>query len=431
MRQRIHGDGHVRFVSLRLVASRGLAVCALVGCLLLCMLGASPMLPFTAPNAALGEAGTAGIQVLDCTPGTTGCSLLVIQGDPPYTLPQGRPSNFSGTADPSVRRDPLSHTLWLSYSWPHYEFLPDRIAAVEIHLAESPDGGATWNAVKTLWPTDVAVDPRNPSQKGVVNHEVSNLLPVEEGGGVSWYAARLSYFLPAGGHPVGESFRIHVMKASSPEELGTAADVSLGSASSDPAWPIDQNLSALSPDLADVALWNEPSLYYEDGTLYLILVSFHYARGVPALDRDKVHVFSTTPSGLPTTWIWTYRGVLAGSAEAAELGGQRLTQVDVALGLDGKLLMLATPDDWNPAYADYNHKGCVVVEIASLAAPALARGADGKLKLRARVTASDANSLGSAASAYDPASLTGLPFTRRDKTPTEFHIEVWSTSLRF
>ncbi|MEI6305589.1 MAG: hypothetical protein WCP33_02090 [Deltaproteobacteria bacterium] len=371
------------------------------------------------------------LATLDCIPSTPGSSLLLIQGDPIYTLPGGQQSLFSGTADPSMRKDPTNNTLWLSYSYPHYEFIPSRMPAVEVHLANSTDGGTTWNAVKTLWPSELASNPKDPTQNGVINHEVSNLLPLQENGVTTWMAARLDYFLPQGGNPVGESFRIKIMKASTPEGLSTASTVSLGSAGSDPAWPIDQNLSNLAPELADVSLWNEPALYYENGTLYLILVSFHYNKTVPDLVKDKIHVFSTTPIGAPASWTWSYRGVLAGNAEAVELGGQRLTQVDIAKGMDGKLLMIATPDDWNTTYSDYNHKGCVVVEIASLSSPALARGADGKLKLRSRVTASDANSLGSGASAYDPASNTGLLFTRRNKTSTNFTIEIWKTGLRF
>ncbi len=368
-------------------------------------------------------------QVVDCVPGASGCSLVQIAGDPPYTPPGGQPSPFSGTADPTLRKDPASSALWLAYSWPHYLSTSPLTPAVEVHLAKSLDGGSTWNAVKVLFPADAGISPTT-GQSGVTFHEVCNLLPVQESGGVTWYSANLDYFA-VGSNPDGRSFRIRVAKAATPEELSTAPGVSLGAAGTDAAWGADQNLSALSTDLSDVGNFNEPALCYENGRLYLVVVSFHYNQGQPALDRDKIHVFSTIPSGAPATWTWTYRGVLAGNAEALELGGQRLTQVDIVRGLDGKLLMVATPDDWNSTLSDYNHKGCVVAEIASLSTPALARGTNGKLKVRARVTASDANALGSAASTYDPDSSTGLLFTRRNKTPTSFTIEFWRTGLRF
>ncbi len=41
------------------------------------------------------------------------------------------------------------------------------------------------------------------------------------------------------------------------------------------------------------------------------------------------------------------------------------------------------------------------------------------------------NALGIAACTYDPASNTGLLFTRRNKTESSFTIEFWRTGLRF
>lgn len=114
---------------------------------------------------------------------------------------------------------------------------------------------------------------------------------------------------------------------------------------------------------------------------------------------------------------------------ANEIGGERVTQTDVAAASDGTLLLIATPDDWNDALGDYNHKGCKVVEIKSLDQPELARHHDGSLKIRATITASDANDLGSAACAYDATSSSGILFTKRNKTADELTATIWKTGL--
>ena len=98
------------------------------------------------------------------------------------------------------------------------------------------------------------------------------------------------------------------------------------------------------------------------------------------------------------------------------LGGEKITQVDVSKGTDGKLLLICTPDDFNYDLNDYNHKGCKVVEIKSLENSTLERDNSGKLRIWASITASDSNKLGSGASAYDPNSETGILFTKRIKT---------------
>jgi hypothetical protein len=146
--------------------------------------------------------------------------------------------------------------------------------------------------------------------------------------------------------------------------------------------------------------------------------------------RNRVHLFSTTPSGAPASWRWSYRGLLAGAAEAAELGGQRLSQVDFARAQDGSWLLLCSPDDWVAASQDYNHKGCRVLGLASLSSPALVRDAAGKLVVRASITASDAGPLGSASACSEPGSTTGILFTRRTKTETVFNSRIWRTALK-
>jgi hypothetical protein len=371
---------------------------------------------------------------VDCVPGAIGCAPLAIQGDGPFLLPNGQPAPFSGFADPCLRRDPQSGTLWLTYSWPNSKTSGTySVPCVDTHLASSTDGGSTFTFQGPLWPATPISNPSSPGQAGFQDHEVSNLVPVAENGATTWYAVRMDYFVPAAagyaGRP-GDSFLLKVFKASSPAALATAPFGTLGCAYTNPAWAVDQNLAALSPDLQDVSFWTEPALYSANGTLYLVLQGLVYSGGQPVASRCRVHVFATQPSGLPSSLRWTYKGLLSGADEATVLGGQILSQVEVARGADGKLLMIATPTDWSSSAQDYVHKGCAVVELSSIDPPVLARDTSGQLIRRVALTASDLPPLGGAASCYDPASDTGLLYTRRFLTSAEFKVEIWKTGLR-
>jgi hypothetical protein len=371
--------------------------------------------------------------VLDCRPGTPGCAPLEIRGERPYVLPDGSPSPFSGTADPCVRLDPADGKLVLAYSWPHYRYDGDkRTPAVSIHLAASRDGGSTWDARPALWEAQPMANPADPGVEGLLEQEAATLCPALLDGKPVWFAARLNYFMPHEGGAAARrvsSFHLTVFRTDSLEELSRAQGVRLGGNLIDAAWGA---AVLVPPDLRGRPFfWNEPSLFFRDGTLYLAAVAFAYRGSEPDMARNGVYVYSVQPRADPASWQWEYRGKLAGAGDAAELGGQRLSQVELTDGRDGRLLLLASPDDWVSSRQDYNHKGCVVLEVASLSPPALGRGPDGRLRVVARVFASDAGPLGSAAASYAAASATGLLFTRRDKSRSGFTIEIWKTGLRF
>lgn len=369
---------------------------------------------------------------VDCVTGSPGCTELYINGDLPYTLPNGSESPFSGFADPCIRKDPSNNNLWLAYSWPNYSFVGNNpVPSVDIHLAKSIDGGTNWSFVKKLWLKNQISNPANSLQQGYLDHETANLIPVQENETVTWYAVRLNYFVPDQGgfseRPF-DSFHITVMKAASPENLSNASSAIIGGTATNNAWNANK---LIPPDLTNsVFFWNEPALYFENGKLYLVMVAFVYEGNFPAMSKNNIYVYSTTPTGNPESWTWSYVGKLTDSSIAAELNGERLTQVDIAKGKDGNLLALLTPDDWNTTYNDFNHKGCKVVELESIDPPKIKRGDDGKIVVRAIVTASDSGPLGSAASSYDPFSATGLLFTKRTKTQSELTAKIWSTSLK-
>ncbi len=370
---------------------------------------------------------------VDCIAGSPDCEKLYINGDSPYTLPNGSESPFSGFADPCIRKDPTSNTLWLAYSWPNYSFDGNTpVPSVDIHLAKSIDGGVNWSFVKKLWSKEQISNPSNSTQLGYLDHETANFIPVVENNVASWYGVRLNYFVPnVGGFSQRpfDSFHITVMRTSSPENLTDASSAKLGGSATGNGWNAEK---LIPPDLSNsVFFWNEPALYFENGKLYLVMVAFVYEGSTPAMNKNNIYVYSTTPTGEPQSWNWGYVGKLTDPSIAAELNGERLTQVDIAKGKDGKLYAILTPDDWNTTYNDFNHKGCKVIELESIDPPKIKRGNDGKIVVRAIVTASDAGPLGSAASGYDPSSATGLLFTKRTKNQTELKAEIWTTGISF
>lgn len=363
------------------------------------------------------------------------CSELLIKGDVKYTLPGGNESPFGGFADPSIRKDPNGF-LWMAYSWPHLKFSNRKpIPSVDIHLARSLDNGKNWEFIKKLYTAVNMENPAKRNQKGYLDYEVANLLPVSQNGITNWYGVTLNYFVPEDGGMAARpsnSFHIRVYKSEKPEDLTNAEYTILAGGNTADEWGASQRLIPKEINKTDKNsfFWNEPSLYFENGKLYLVMVAFNL-KNRSDITRDAVYVFSTNPSGNPDSWVWEYNGKLAGIEEAKLLSAERLTQIDIARSNNSdKLLLIATPDDWNKDYNDYNHKGCVALEIVSLERPELRRTVSGKLAVYSKVSDSQANELGSAACSYDPISTTGILFTRRNKTEDELTAGIWSTQLK-
>ena len=356
------------------------------------------------------------------------CPLLEIAGDWESTLPNGQPSPFRGFADPSMRRDPDSGRLWLAYSWPSLQVKRSSAAGwssqaaqvtprVDIHLAFSDDHGASWRYLQTLLPAAAA---RSPSgEPGQVVPEVVNLLPVQTESGTQWYGAWLEYFLPENGgyrNRPSQSFRIVMSRSPGIPGLADAPKARLGAMHTDPAWGMDLNLAALSPETSRCMLWNEPALYHDGKELFLALSCMAFRGTAPDLPSSDLVVFATTAQGEPALWRWRYAGKLSGVSEARELGGERLTQIDLVPGRDGQLLAVVTPDTWDATAHDFVHHGCRVLEVTEQDGRlTLARSPNGALKLRTSVMASDAGAAGTAACTYEPSSATGMVFGKRDK----------------
>ncbi len=374
------------------------------------------------------------VPALDCTATEPSCPAIELTGDPPASLSDGRPSPVRGYADPSVRSDPTSSRLWMAYSWPGIEGSgTQRSTSVEIHLAHSDDGGGTWVYDDALWTPEPAVDPVT-GRSGSTDHEVANLLPVAgEDGAVTWYAARLNLFSPDSGgfaaRPT-DSFRISVGQASDPAGLASADMASLGAARTDSRWGVDQDLSELDPAVEGCSLWNEPALHHDGDELFMVLRCLPLdTLGMPTLTESSLEVFATVPIGAADDWEWRYAGRLAGGEEAAELGGEGLTQAELAFDEDGSLLALVTPDSYLPAQQQFAHHGVAVVEVTSLDPPSLARDGHGDLVVRARVTATDLEPFGTGSAGYDPACATGLLLARRQIGANELVSSIHATGI--
>jgi len=388
----------------------------------------------------------------DCT--EPNCPVIQIAGDKDATLPNGEPSPFHGFADASVRRDPESGRLWMAYSWPSVRveqsgrrglFQRQRNISpqVETHLAYSDDQGRSWQLAKVLWSPTPTRAPNG--EEGHMSHEVANLLPVREEGRVVWYGARLDYFLPDDGgfrKRPPQSFRILIGRAAFPGDLAAAQMAALGSMATDPAWGVDVNLAQLSPETRHCMLWNEPALFHDGEELFLALSCMAFRGKTPDMERNDLVVFATRAQGPPLRWQWRYAGKLAGAREARELGGERLTQIDLARSREGRLLAIMTPDLWDAEADDFVHLGCLAVEVESAERSLrLARDAAGRLKVAAKVTASDADTSGTAACTYDPASATGIILDERikigaglgharDRTRARMSVELHATGVR-
>lgn len=379
---------------------------------------------------------------LVCTPDTH--PALRIRGDRACRYPNGQVAAFRGHADPCLRRDPQTGHLWLAYSWPHMAHQgggkTDFAVGVETHLARSTDGGKTWQHVADLWPRTPANhrDHRTGKRRdGFVSHEVPNIVPCRIDGEPAWVGIRCDYFL---GYPGNyqdrddRSFTLRLTVAATPPELATARPITFGHRLTSPEMRPDHNLCDFSPDFPAAFIPNEPALHWDGERLYLLFVCMTFrATNQPDFAKSFIPVFSTVPGGPTRTWRWQYHGKLAGRREARELGGEALTQIELAAGRDGQLLAFVTPESWHPeaareaggdAFFGIRHHGCYGLEVADLRQPALARDATGKLRVRAIVSGSPASPLGPGAAAYDPASATGLIVCDRRIAPRR--VMVWS-----
>jgi hypothetical protein len=361
------------------------------------------------------EGGPPALLSIDCTASNAACPAMTMPPDVPDTAAQ------SGFADPSMRRDPTTGTLWMSYSNIHtFTESGTSTRVIELHLASSTNEGQGWTYTGTPLFAHAQVtttaDGLGPYPAPYyTSHEVSNLYPMMLGGSVTWAIVYKYYTVVAGQSPVvgpdggadftdftASSMLVLAAGGSTPEGLGTAPSVRLGAAGTQNA--VDVNLSSLSPEVASCAQLDEPALMMPgDGKLYLAAFCLPLgASGGVDYPGGSYVLFSTTPMpGDPKAWTWSYVGVLAGPAQAPMLGAgvDYWWELDLAQKQDGTLLAIVTPA------SDATDEGCEVREIQSLSPPSL-----GNAPELASITTSD-QTHGDACT-YEPTSATGVVIFR-------------------
>lgn len=345
-----------------------------------------------------------------------GCPTIALAGDAPST----GPSNFHGFADPTVAHDPdVADRVWLAYSWPHLRQGQDTsgtavtMAAVTTHLARSDDAGATWSFVGELFPAPAVADPEGSGEMGITSAETVSLAAMSGGGTTTWYAAYLHYFLrPQNGyHPkYATGWTVRIATAATPAQLPAGAQTTLGVSQTAAVYASAARLDQLAGiSLAECAMLNNPTLFAQNGQLYLIVECLPFVAGAIDVTTTTVQVYKTTPSGAPSTWTWRYAGKLADHALAQQLGADTIQQPDVSLAADGKVVLVITP-----AHKDASVQvgtvpdGCAVVELASIDPPMLAKDCADRAVVRARIT----GRVG--ACTHDRAAVTGVVTTSED-----------------
>ena len=356
-----------------------------------------------------------------CTATSTGCVGIDLASIDPFST-----GGFSGYADPTIRQDPLTGTLWMAYSWTHVISSAGASGTyvVDIHMADSTDGGKTWNYAGPLYTSEQVTNPVT----GEINytaHEVMNLLPQVVNGVTYWYGVHNIYYVPIGGAgPDAEPYTKRWEIAMAP---GTATGGPMGLASATPqflgenanTYPQDftqaTNLSSLSSEVGGCEVYYEPSLIISNNNLYLFL-------GCQPPDADPASEFyavfkTSNPQNNPGNWQWTYvpEGAtkFANQSDATSVGRyfpkgtSYITQMDIMPSKQpGVLLAVASA-----AYVSGQNKisfGCFAAELANVDPPKFVYDSQGQVQVDAIVTSPDSENGGPGSCSYSADSATGL-----------------------
>ena len=351
---------------------------------------------------------------IDCS-ATGECPQLTIVGDPP-SIGMG---TFHGHADSTLMLDPqASDRLWLAYSWLNItagvdpDGTPVSMATVASHLARSDDGGLSFVFVDELYPSLPMTDPEGSGEEGMSNSETVSLAVMTSNGNPTWYGAHLRYFLRpiTGYYPnYAASWTVRIGVAALPELLGAAdtvanetiIGVSTTSDSYDPDVLLDQ-LAGLP--IQHCAMINNPALFAQNGSLYLIVECLAFVGTAPDYDHSTIQVFGTTPTGDPRSWLWRHVGMLSDHSLALELDADTVLQPEVTLAADGTPLLIITPAVIDTSVQVGTHgRGCVAIALDSIDPPLIARDTQGRLIVKALI-----NGDGFSACTYDNAAITGV-----------------------
>ena len=387
----------------------------LTGCIAACS-GGGPSTPTTTPTAKAMHMES--VVSFHCALNTS-CPALIPDGDPEASF-ANNPAPFRGYGDPSLSYEESTDTLWMSYSWlstavevPGPPVEPDFL--VRTHLASSSDGGRKFQFVRSI-NTNQKVTHPDTAEQGWLTHEVSTMAQQPDG---AWQLMWLQYFDPHG-KPERKDFILNRTVATSPASLGESIQPWIRTAFTGAAFGAPQRLSDIH-QLRDCTAFTEPDLFTQDNNTYLAMNCVVIERGKRAFHRERLFVLRQNGDS------YDYLGVLVNSEAARSVGGDVVEQADIAVGRDGKLLLLVTPINHklNPP-----HQGCVALEVDALNPPSMARAADNSLVVRASIRA-EADALGPGLCTYHARSETGIIVVvpRMTSNPTEIVFSMRSTGI--
>lgn len=371
------------------------ASAALTGC------GSDDSLPPPPPDV---------VPSVECSRSGAVCAPVTIIGDPVATTP-----SFQGYADPSVAPDPRTPgTLWMVYTFlegrpaTSASGAPVGVPHTSTRLARSTDGGSTWTRTAVLWDAPLGADPEGVGPSSYFGSETPSLVSVAEGASVRWFSVRLSYFLEAVSaysprYATSWTARIATAVGETPAVLATAPEAVLGVGTTATAYAPTARLNTLSSALATCGFWNNPSITLDGGRLVLLTECMEFDGAQVSEARSRIVVFSTQPTGAPSSWTWRYDGVLTDRAVAVELGASRLVSPDVSVTSTGRRMLLVSLHSGTGLV----NQGCVGLELTSLAPPTLAR-TGGRLRVLARVSNVPDPAWYSGACSHHAASSTGV-----------------------
>ncbi len=358
------------------------------------------------------------------------------------TIPQSPAAGgFSGFADPTIRKDPSTGTVWLGYSWPHaWNPGANSTDAVDLYLTSSSDNGVTWGTPTALWTSSLTTDPSN-GNSAYTSNEILNILPGQVTGqtGETWFSIHLTYYVDVHTSIVDALVPTSAMVltwAPTPTGLATAPAAqtfTFTANGASPMIPANVNLTTLDSSLANCQQWGEPALLMKNGNLYMALMC-KYGTSATSMQPAKnfYGVFEATPnlSEPPAQWNWQYNGVLAGPTQAALLEGhQFLYELDLATRADGAIIASVSPADDVPNGSGGSTQyvyGCreLLVQGLDKGNIGLATDSNGQLEVLASITASDVgptnNDSASGACTYDPQTSNGVVFVRQLSSDTRF-----------
>jgi hypothetical protein len=400
------------------------------------------------PSATPSPSGSASAELsVDCSIEANLCPSLTIPADPPGN------AGFHGYADPAIRKDPASATLFLGYSW--LRVLSDGTHVVDLHLAHSLDNGASWNYDGALYTSQTFANPGNGAYAATndTSTETVDLYPIAEGGSTLWLQAHIAYLVPPQGglySQINTTEYISLTASSVPAGsapaallgLSTASEARLGNAGTDPTLAPTTNLSTLNAAMTHCTQFQQPALVVQGSTLYLGVQCFE---GTPSGDASNTAYFliSTQLTGTDArSWTWTYDGEFATPAQAVKLGTaegtpyQFFTELTFAENKNGTgLLAILSPSIASMGQQPAQQYGCRAIPMSSLSPPVLQTNASGAPVVVAKVTENDlytAPNEGPGACAYEPQASNGILIVRKleDDPSLGFYLTFQSSDLR-